>query len=177
MLREIRKDQPSLAVRHQMLRQPRQESPQHRAFRVVDCILQERAGARRKPRRVTDDECSATLRKQVRLHDIDSFRDREPLEVLARALQRAWVEISCDQTFDTTPGQYGCEHTSARTDIESNIARCTRSRQRRRAHEVYILATDRCENPKVRMNSAARLRNVEAFDAPLVRTDHTEQCL
>ena len=41
--------------------------------------------------------------------------------------------------------------------------------------EVHVLTADRREDTEVRMNSAACFRNLDAFRAPLVRTDHTLQ--
>jgi hypothetical protein len=120
VLRQVGKDQPPLTARLQMLRQRREKSAQHAAFGIEDSAFHGRAWPRGNPWRVADNERCATFWKKVRLYDIDVFRKPEPVNVLPRTRQGAWIEIGSDHAFDTAPCKYRGEHTAARADIERN---------------------------------------------------------
>src|ERR1700755_266764 len=103
MLGQVRKDQPPLTARFQMLRQRPEKSAQHSAFGIVDTVFHGRARPRGNPWRVADHERSSAFGKKIRLHDINAFGKPELSNVLTRTRQRARIEIRSDHAFDATP--------------------------------------------------------------------------
>src|SRR5437870_7262116 len=80
---KVRKDQPALATRLEMLVQAGEKIPQHPAARIEDCPLDGSARLARNPRRVADDQRRAARRKQRTLEQLDALGNAEPPEVLA----------------------------------------------------------------------------------------------
>src|SRR5687767_13299209 len=158
-----------------MLWQRLEKFAQHPAFGIVDSVFHGRTRTRGNPWRIADHERRATFGKKIRLHDLDAFGEPESLDVLPRTLERAWFEIGRHHAFDATPGQYRGEYSSACADIEGDAGSSARRWQRCGRDEVHVLTADRREDAEMRMNAAARFRNLDAFRAPLARADHTEQ--
>lgn len=172
MLGEIGQDQPALAARLQMRGQPREETAQHAAVRVVDRVFDRRARPGRHPWRVADHERRTAGRKQVGLDDLDLARMAEPRDVLARAGERARILVGRDDALDAARHEHRRQHAGARADIE----RERRRRQRRARDELDVFAAHRREHAVVRMDRrAAERRDRHALLAPLVRADEAEQ--
>ncbi len=175
MLRQVGQDQPPLAARLQMLRQRRQKSTQHPAVGIVDSVFHGRARPRGNPGRVADHERRAAFGKRSAC--TTSTRSESPS---CRTFSRAHASARGSRSVATTRSMPRRASTAASTPVPVPMSNATLDEahaagKRRRADEVHVLTADRREDAEVRMNPAARLRNLDALRAPLVRTDHAEQ--
>ena len=114
-------------------------------------------------------------RKEIGLDDLDLVAKPEPLDVRARAGQRARILVGRDHAREAAPGEDRGEHAGAGADVEGHARGGGGRGQRRRRDEVHVLAAHRREDAVVRMDAAAGRGDLDALAPPFVRADEAQQ--
>jgi len=142
-----------------------------RRIGIEDRALDRRTGPRGYPRRIAHYQRRFACGKQVGLHNFHMPSQPEPRDVLAGARQRTRVLVGGNDAFDATARQHRSQHAGAGTDIEGQLRRG----QRRCIHQLDVFAAHRREHAVVRVDARTQAWDLDAFLAPLVRTDQPEQ--
>ena len=175
MLRQVGKDQPPLAARLQMLWQLRRgiraaSGCRDRRFRfpwASSAARESTAGCRpRAPRGLREKDPPARHRCAPKARAVERSRAHTP----ARAdRDRSRPRVRCHAVqVPRRARRCPCRYRKQRWMKRTQPAEAS-------CDEIHVLTADRREDTEVRMNSAACFRNLDAFRAPLVRTDHAEQ--
>src|SRR5690348_14812406 len=110
MLREVRENQPALALCLQVLGQRVQELTQHATLGVVDTTLYGRTRPRGYPGRVAHYEHRPPSGKEIRVHDFHLLRQPQALEVLASTCERTGIPVGGDHTSEAAAREHGGQH-------------------------------------------------------------------
>ena len=172
MLGEVGNNQPALAARRQMRRQPAEETTQHARIRVIDGELDRRTRLRRHPRRVAHDQRRPAIGKKIGGDDLDRCGQPEISGIFRGACERPRILVGGDHAPDAAPRQYGGQDAGAGADVESQLAI---RRQRRLRHQPDILAAHRRKDAEMRVNPPFDRRHRNPLLAPLVRADQRQQ--
>ena len=179
MFRQIRQDQPALAARQQVTRQPGQKAQQHAAVFVVHGALDRRAGPRWQPRWVAHHQVRLARREQVRLHHLYLCRQAQLGQVLPGAGQCPGVLVGCHHLGYTAPGQHRRQPAAAGADIKGKQGLAQRRRQGSVGHQVHVLAPQRRKHAVMGVHPVGGRRpqslDFHAFFAPLKGAGHAQQ--